>query len=31
MSPGSNGREVRRPAGAQVLLLTPFDEDGAVD
>lgn len=31
MSPGTNGREVRRPAGAQVLLLTPFDEDGAID
>jgi 4-hydroxy-tetrahydrodipicolinate synthase len=27
----SNGREVRPPTGAQVLLLTPFTDDGEID
>jgi 4-hydroxy-tetrahydrodipicolinate synthase len=27
----SNGRELRPPTGAQVLLLTPFDADGDID
>lgn len=31
MSASSNGFQPQAPTGAQVLLLTPFDEDGAID